>query len=144
MPIRARAHLLFIISMISNNHWCWTTYLVSCELWITEIWIRIPSGSYLWSLKNLISSQNHTTKMAFDLSLPLTLRYTQLSAKGGVSTDGSDDDLFLKYAVISTIAFTVIVFLFESYLSLRQRSTYHKTNFPSGKSMFYYEFVCSV
>jgi len=64
--------------------------------------------------------------MAFDLSLPLTLRYTQLSAKGGVSTDGSDDDLFLKYAVVGTILFTLVVFLFESYLSLRQRSTYHK------------------
>ena len=72
--------------------------------------------------------------MAFDLFLPLTPRYTQLSAKGGVSADGSDGDLFLQYAVVATILFTAVVFLFESYLSLRQRSTYYKTNFPAELS----------
>mmetsp|Transcript_36890 Transcript_36890/g.77373 ORF Transcript_36890/g.77373 Transcript_36890/m.77373 type:complete len:525 (-) Transcript_36890:137-1711(-) len=68
--------------------------------------------------------------------LPLTPRYTQLTAKGGGGNIGADatatddDDLFTTYAVFATIVFTLVVFLFENYLSLRQKSTYHKTEFP--------------
>jgi len=64
--------------------------------------------------------------------LPLTPRYTQLAAKGtaAIGGDTAPDDLFTTYAVAATILFTLVVFLFESYLSLRQRSTYHKTQFP--------------
>lgn len=66
-----------------------------------------------------------------DFSLPLTPRYTQLTAKGSPAAGGdASDDLFTNYAVFATILFTVVVFLFESYLSLRQKSTYHKTQFP--------------
>lgn len=66
--------------------------------------------------------------------LPLTPRYTQLTAKGGgdigVADAAAPDDLFTTYAVFATIVFTLVVFLFENYLSLRQKSTYHKTEFP--------------
>ena len=69
-----------------------------------------------------------------NLSLPLTPRYTQLTAKGlsaGSGSGGADaDDLFTTYAVAATILFTLVVYLFETYLSLRQRSTYRKTKFP--------------
>ena len=69
-----------------------------------------------------------------NLSLPLTPRYTQLTAKGLSAGNGSggadDDDLFTTYAVAATILFTLVVYLFETYLSLRQRSTYRKTKFP--------------
>jgi len=68
-----------------------------------------------------------------DFSLPLTPRYTQLTAKGSPASAGGDsssDDLFTTYAVFATILFTLVVFLFETYLSLRQKSTYHKTQFP--------------
>lgn len=71
------------------------------------------------------------------VDLPLTLRYTQLTAvdrKNYNATDSDNDDLFTTYAVFATIVFTLAVFLFETYLSLRQRSTYHKTTFPSELS----------
>lgn len=65
-----------------------------------------------------------------DLSLTLIPRYTQLG--GGAPTPPGDDegDLFTTYAVAATIAFSVVVFLLEAYLSLRQRSTFYKTSFP--------------
>jgi STE24 endopeptidase len=71
------------------------------------------------------------------VDLPLTLRYTQLTAVDGKNynaTDTDNDDLFTTYAVFATIVFTLVVFFFETYLSLRQRSTYHKTTFPSELS----------
>ena len=68
------------------------------------------------------------------VDLPLTLRYTQLTAVDGKNSDSDNDDLFTTYAVFATIVFTLLVFLFETYLSLRQRSTYHKTTFPSELS----------
>ncbi|KAL7544698.1 hypothetical protein ACHAWF_008069 [Thalassiosira exigua] len=75
-----------------------------------------------------------------DVTLPLTPQYTQLSGLGGgglppsPGDDGSSsssDDLFATYAVAATLAFSLVVYLFESYLSLRQRRSYHKTEFPS-------------
>ncbi|KAL7524273.1 hypothetical protein ACHAXR_002109 [Thalassiosira sp. AJA248-18] len=73
-----------------------------------------------------------------DQFLPLTPSYTQLSAAGGSSNGGSsssdDDDLFTTYAVAATLAFTLLVYFFETYLSLRQKSSYHKTDFPSELS----------
>ena len=68
------------------------------------------------------------------IALPLTPRYTQLTAKGISPGTDAPDDLFTTYAVFATILFTLIVYLFEEYLSLRQRSTYHKTSFPSELS----------
>ena len=62
-----------------------------------------------------------------DLSLPLTPKYTQL----GDSAGPPPDDLFTTYAVFATIAFTLLVFIFEEYLSLRQKASYRKTEFPS-------------
>lgn len=70
-----------------------------------------------------------------DFSLPLTPRYTQLAAKGISTREDAPDDLFTTYAVLATILFTIVVFIFESYLSLRQRSTFHKTHFPDELSM---------
>jgi len=64
-----------------------------------------------------------------DFSLPLTPSYTQLTAKGS-SAGGGGDGLFTTYAVLATILFTLVVFVFETYLTLRQKSTYHKTEFP--------------
>jgi len=67
-----------------------------------------------------------------DFSLPLIPRYTQLTAKGSQAAggDASTDDFFTTYAVFATILFTLVVFIFETYLSLRQKTTYHKTQFP--------------
>jgi STE24 endopeptidase len=59
-------------------------------------------------------------------SLTITPVYTQ----GGPSTENSDS-FFGRYALFATLAFTATVFLFETYLSLRQRSSYFKTEFPS-------------
>lgn len=64
------------------------------------------------------------------ISLPLTPHYTQMGGAAAQKASTSSDDLFGYYAVAATIAFTVIVFLFESYLNFRQRSSYHKTEFP--------------
>ena len=58
--------------------------------------------------------------------LPLTPLYTQ--SRGGGGTD--PDDALGTYAVVATICFTLLVFLFESYLSLRQKASYRKTEFP--------------
>ena len=64
----------------------------------------------------------------------LTPRYTQLlgSSSGVVSSSPPpDDDTKLRHVIVgSTILFTLFVFALESYLSLRQRSTYRKTKFP--------------
>lgn len=65
--------------------------------------------------------------------LPLTPSYTQLAREGAIAGAASDD-IFTTYAVAATIAFTVVVFLFETYLSLRQRSSYRKTDFPQELS----------
>jgi STE24 endopeptidase len=42
----------------------------------------------------------------------------------------SSDDSPFAYAIAATLAFTLIVYIFESYLSLRQRRSYFKTEFP--------------
>mmetsp|Transcript_14978 Transcript_14978/g.31760 ORF Transcript_14978/g.31760 Transcript_14978/m.31760 type:complete len:507 (-) Transcript_14978:31-1551(-) len=68
------------------------------------------------------------------MDLPLTPRYSQLTGKGSPPA-ASGDDLFSTYAVVATILFTLVVFLFESYLSLRQKSSYHKTEFPNELEM---------
>ncbi len=71
-------------------------------------------------------------------SLPLTPQYTQLSGAGKTSPATTNDDGDFSalgyYAVFATIAFTLVVFLFEAYLDFRQRSSYHKTEFPSELS----------
>eukprot|EP00804_Cyclotella_cryptica_P010131 CCRYP_018491-RA/>CCRYP_018491-RA protein AED:0.01 eAED:0.01 QI:601/1/1/1/1/1/3/1711/496 len=56
--------------------------------------------------------------------LTITPHYTQ-------STDEPSDSLLSRYAVFATLAFTVVVYLFETYLDFRQRSSYFKTEFPS-------------
>jgi len=56
--------------------------------------------------------------------LTITPHYTQ-------STEEPSDSLLGRYAVLATLAFTVIVYLFETYLDFRQRSSYFKTEFPS-------------
>ena len=61
-----------------------------------------------------------------DFTLPLTPKYTQT---GGTSSAAAAS-LFGDYAVFATIAFTLVVFLFEAYLNFRQRKSYHKTDFP--------------
>jgi len=70
--------------------------------------------------------------------LPLTPRYTQLLATGGSASSGAGaepaDDPLATYAVFATVAFTLAIFLFKNYLSLRQRSTFHRTEFPSELS----------
>lgn len=66
-----------------------------------------------------------------DISLPLTPHYTQLGGGDAASAAAAtSDDPLGYYAVAATIAFTAIVFLFEAYLNFRQRSSYHKTDFP--------------
>mmetsp|Transcript_30115 Transcript_30115/g.62645 ORF Transcript_30115/g.62645 Transcript_30115/m.62645 type:complete len:525 (+) Transcript_30115:205-1779(+) len=71
-------------------------------------------------------------------SLPLTPQYTQLSGAGKTpsATTNNDNDFSALgyYAVFATIAFTLVVFLFEAYLDFRQRSSYYKTEFPSELS----------
>jgi len=60
-----------------------------------------------------------------DFTLPLTPKYTQTGGTTKAATS-----LFGDYAVAATIAFTLVVFLFEAYLNFRQRKSYHKTDFP--------------
>ena len=61
----------------------------------------------------------------------LTPRYTQLlGSSSGVSSSPPDDTTLRHVIVGSTVLFTLFVFALESYLSLRQRSTYRKTKFP--------------
>lgn len=60
-----------------------------------------------------------------DFTLPLTPQYTQTGGTAKAATS-----LFGDYAVAATLAFTLIVFLFEAYLNFRQRKSYHKTEFP--------------
>jgi len=60
-----------------------------------------------------------------DFTLPLTPKYTQTGGTTKAATS-----LFGDYAVAATIAFTLVVFLFEAYLNFRQRKSYHKTEFP--------------
>ena len=66
----------------------------------------------------------------------LAPRYTQLIGSGGAtsssssSPDGDDDPTRHAVIVGSTVLFTLAVFVAESYLSLRQRSTYRRTEFP--------------
>jgi STE24 endopeptidase len=60
-----------------------------------------------------------------DFTLPLTPKYTQTGGTTNAATS-----LFGDYAVAATIAFTLVVFLFEAYLNFRQRKSYHKTEFP--------------
>lgn len=61
-----------------------------------------------------------------DFALPLTPQYTQT----GGTTAAAAATVFGKYAVAATILFTLVVFLFEFYLNIRQRKSYHKTDFP--------------
>lgn len=62
----------------------------------------------------------------------LTPLYTQLSsvAKGGATTSASSDTTVQQLILLSTIVFTIVVYVFEGYLSLRQRTTYRRTEFP--------------
>ena len=63
----------------------------------------------------------------------LTPLYTQLSsvAKGGATTSASSSDTTVQRLILlSTIVFTIVVYVFEGYLSLRQRTTYRRTEFP--------------
>lgn len=70
--------------------------------------------------------------MSFSQDLPWTPMYTQ---------SGSQDELvaYLKsssgplgqYALVATVAFTVVVYLFESSLDARQKRAYQKTTFPT-------------
>lgn len=59
------------------------------------------------------------------LSLPLIPKYNQLNA-----TTSDDESVLGKYALFATLAFTLVVFLWEAYLNLRQRASYFKTTFP--------------
>ncbi len=61
-----------------------------------------------------------------DFTLPLTPQYTQT----GGTTAAAGTTAFGTYAVAATILFTLVVFLFEFYLNVRQRKSYHKTDFP--------------
>lgn len=63
-------------------------------------------------------------------SLSFTPRYTQLSAKAGGASTAADSSESGHWIVLATILFTIAVFAFESYLSLRQRSSYRRTSFP--------------
>ena len=61
------------------------------------------------------------------------LLYTQLSsvAIGGATTSASSSDTTVQRLILlSTIVFTIVVYVFEGYLSLRQRTTYRRTEFP--------------
>jgi len=62
-----------------------------------------------------------------DFALPLTPHYTQT---GGTTAAAAATTVFGKYAVAATILFTLVVFLFEFFLNIRQRKSYHKTDFP--------------
>jgi STE24 endopeptidase len=55
----------------------------------------------------------------------LTPHYTQSEA-----TSASSNSAF-AYAIFATLAFTLAVYLFETYLDLRQRSFFFKTEFPT-------------
>lgn len=45
-------------------------------------------------------------------------------------TSEADESSLFAYAIAATLAFTLLVYLFETYLDLRQRSSYFKTDFP--------------
>ena len=73
------------------------------------------------------------------LSLPLTPHYTQLRHGGADSNNNEAEDgdfsILGHCAIAATLAFTLLVFLFEAYLDFRQRSSYHKTEFPPQLEM---------
>jgi STE24 endopeptidase len=54
--------------------------------------------------------------------LQITPHYTQVPP--------TDNTTLASYAIAATLAFTLLVYLFESYLDLRQRSSYFQTTFP--------------
>lgn len=60
-------------------------------------------------------------------SLPWTPLYTQ---SGEATSDTNNDDPMYYYAVAVTIAFTFVVYAFESYLDSRQWVAYTVTEFP--------------
>lgn len=57
----------------------------------------------------------------------ITPLYTQSPI---VDNDGSSSSSLFAYAIFATLTFTVAVYLLETYLSFRQRSSYCKTDFP--------------
>lgn len=46
------------------------------------------------------------------------------------ATASADESSPFAYAIAATLAFTLLVYLFETYLDLRQRRSYFKTDFP--------------
>ena len=65
---------------------------------------------------------------SFSSPFIITPLYTQVPIDNNDSSS-SPPSLF-AYAIFATLTFTLVVYLFETYLSLRQRSSYCKTEFP--------------
>ena len=60
------------------------------------------------------------------LTTPITPYYTQSPP----TTAGTATESIFAHAILFTLAFTLFVYLFETYLDLRQRSSYFRTDFP--------------
>lgn len=61
-------------------------------------------------------------------SLPWKPLYTQ----SGGSMKATPEETFLYYGLALTVAFTVLVYGFESYLDSRQMASFHKVDFPEA------------
>jgi len=61
-------------------------------------------------------------------ALPWTPFYTQATASGKAVEN--TESLLAYWAVAATVAFTVLVYVFENYLDARQKKSYHVTTFP--------------
>lgn len=72
-------------------------------------------------------SRSKRHRLATNITMPflpiIKPHYTQ-------SPSSSSDDSPFAYAIAATLAFTLLVYIFESYLNLRQRSSFFKTEFP--------------
>ena len=62
--------------------------------------------------------------------MPLTIPITPYYTQSPPATNTPADSIF-AHAILFTLAFTLVVYLFETYLDLRQRSSYFRTDFPN-------------